>query len=89
VPDAAALVAGLSARVRAVLHDVAHLVAVVAGVLVLATVPRDVARAVALVAAVLLLPALTGKVPEPVALVALGAAASLHSRAKCPNLLHL
>ena len=42
-----------------------YLVAIVAGVLLLAAVPGDVAGAVALVAAVLLLPALTGKVAKP------------------------
>ena len=51
-----------------------HLVAVVAGVLLLAAVPGDVAGAVTLVTAVLLLATLSGKVAEPVALVALLAA---------------
>merc|ERR1719361_883243 len=50
VSHATALVAGLGSRVGAVLHDVTHLVAVVAGVLLLAAVPGDVAGPVALVA---------------------------------------
>merc|ERR1719411_400154 len=72
VADATALVAGLGPSVGAVLHNMAHLVAVVAGVLVLAAVPRDVAGAVALVAPIFFLPALASKVTKPVALVALG-----------------
>ena len=44
-----------------------HLIAVVAGVLVLAAVPGDVAGAVTLIAAVLLLPALPGEVAKPAA----------------------
>ena len=51
-----------------------YLVAVVAGVLLLAAVPGDVSGAVTLVAPVLLLAALPGKMTEPVALVALAAA---------------
>ena len=76
-----ALVAGLRPGVGAVLDDVADLVAVVAGVLLLATVSRDVAAAVALVAPVLLLAALPGEVPEPVALVALAASSAVTSAA--------
>merc|ERR1719411_1847379 len=72
VADATALVASLGPSVGAVLHNMAHLVAVVAGVLVLAAVPRDVAGAVALVAPIFFLPALASKVTKPVALVALG-----------------
>merc|ERR1711994_1000389 len=72
VADATALVAGLGPSVGAILHNMAHLVAVVAGVLVLAAVPRDVAGAVALVAPIFFLPALASKVTKPVALVALG-----------------
>ena len=52
------------------------LVAVVAGVLLLAAVPGDVSGAVTLVAAILLLATLPGKMSEPVALVALAAAAA-------------
>jgi len=65
VADTAALVAGLRPRVGAVLHNVPNLIAVVAGVLVLAAVPGDVAGAVTLIAAVLLLPALPGEVAKP------------------------
>lgn len=65
VTNTAALVASLRPRIGTVLHDVTHLIAVVAGVLVLAAVPRNVPSPVTLVAAVLLLPALPGKVAKP------------------------
>ena len=58
-----------------------YLVAVVAGVLLLATVSGDVAAAVALVAPVLLLAALPGEVSEPVALEALAASSAVTSAA--------
>jgi len=76
VTNASALVAGLRPRIGAVLHNVTHLIAVVAGVLILAAVPRNVPSAVALVATVLLLSALSGKVTKPVALVALRSTAT-------------
>jgi len=72
VTNTAALVASLCPRIGTVLHDVTHLIAVVAGVLVLAAVPRNVPSPVTLVAAILLFSALPGKVAKPVALVALG-----------------
>ena len=53
------LVAGLGPGIGAVLDDMADLVTVVAGVLLLAAVPCDVARAVTLVTTVLLLATLT------------------------------
>ena len=81
VADAPAAVAGLGAGGGAVPGHVPHLVAVVAGVLLLATVSGDVAAAVALVAPVLLLAALPGEVPEPVALVALAASSAVTSAA--------
>ena len=86
VADAPAAVAGLGAGGGAVPGHVPHLVAVVAGVLLLATVSGDVAAAVALVAPVLLLAALPGEVPEPVALVALAAAAAVTSAASLVSL---
>merc|ERR1719203_689562 len=76
VTNTAALVASLRPRIGTVLHDVTHLIAVVAGVFILAAVPRNVPSPVTLVAAVLLLPALPGEVAKPVALVALRSTAS-------------
>jgi len=76
VTDTTALIASLRPRIGAVLHNVTHLIAVVAGVLILAAVPRNVPGAATLVATVLFLPALSGKVTEPVALVALGSTTS-------------
>merc|ERR1719341_1456627 len=88
VTNTSALVASLRPRIGAVLHDVTHLIAVVAGVFILAAVPRNVPSAVALVAAVLFLPALSSKVTEPVALVALGStttAAKIASTSETPS----
>merc|ERR1719187_500302 len=65
------LVAGLGPGVGAVLDDVADLVAVVAGVLLLGAVSGDVTGTVAFVTTVLLLATLACEMPEPVALVAL------------------
>jgi len=65
VTNTAALVASLCPRIGTVLHDVTHLIAVVAGVLVLAAVPRNVPSPVTLVAAILLFSALPGKVAKP------------------------
>jgi len=71
VAGTAALVAVLRARGRTVLHHVANLVAVVAGILFLATVSSDMTGAVTLVATILLLTTLACKVAKPVAFVTL------------------
>ena len=62
-----------------------YLVAVVAGVLLLAAVPGDVAGAVTLVTPVLLLATLQRPGLPPAG----SHVAIVTSRAKCPNLLHL
>lgn len=71
VADAPALVTGLGAGIRTVLHDVTYLITIVTRVLVLTAVPGDVSGAMALVTPVLLLSALSSKVSESIALVAL------------------
>jgi len=71
VPDTPALVTGLGAGIRTVLHDVTYLIAIVTRILILTAVPRDVSGAMALVTTVLLLSTLSSKVSESVTLVAL------------------
>ena len=86
MPNPPTPVTCLGAGIGAVLDDMADLVTVVAGVLLLAAVPGNVPHAVTFVTTVFLLPALINKI---VRAEINDAFILLTSRAKCPNRLHL
>jgi len=64
VPDPPALVAGLGASIRAVLHNMPNLIAIVTCILVLTAISCDMPSAVTLVATIFFLSTLASKMSK-------------------------